>query len=216
MLVTEGRILNNVAYIYDLLSPLMILGEGRVLNKKVFTLLDLKGKERILDIGCGTGNLTIFIYRRLKELRGNSYVVGLDAAENMIKIARRKIKGINNIHFDYALAEDLPYPDSYFDTVVSSFFFHHINFLLKKRVLAEVWRVLKPKGVFMIIDIDIPTNIFGLFLGYCGYLLFRQEEIRDNLKGGLRRAIEESKFKYYQILFKTQGYISVFKLIKEG
>lgn len=59
------------------------------------------------------------------------------------------------------IAEDLPYGDGSFDAVVSSLFFHHVDFDLKVKALAEAWRVLRPHGKLVIADIHTPTTADG-------------------------------------------------------
>ena len=142
---TEGITLDHAAGLYDTLAPLMTLGLERRYHRIVIQRLALRGNEKILDIGCGTGTLTRDIAAALSD-KQHSCCTGLDAAEKMIEVARKKAEGISNIHFDAAVAEHLPYRTGSFDAAVSTFFFHHIHFELKKKVLAETARVLKPGG----------------------------------------------------------------------
>lgn len=209
---TSGRTLDHAAGVYDLLSPLMLLGQERQLSHKALDLLELNGNEKILDIGCGTGTLTIDAARKLTG--AGSLVVGLDAAPKMIEVARKKSAGLDHIRFDTGIGEALPYPDEYFDRAVSTFFFHHINFELKQKTLRELHRVLKPQGAAVIVDVDIPTTIFGAISAWSGYFLFRQDEIRENIRGKLREAFVLSPFSSCQKVSTHLGYISIFKLVK--
>ena len=142
---TEGVTLDHAAKVYDVLAPVMTLGLERRYHRIVIRQLALRGSEQILDLGCGTGTLTRDIAAALTDKK-KSRCTGLDAAEKMIEAARRKAADVPNIRFDAAIAEKLPYADAAFDAAVSTFFFHHIHFELKKKVLAETARVLKPGG----------------------------------------------------------------------
>lgn len=210
---TEGVTLDHAAKVYDLLAPLMTLGLERRYHRMVIRELALRGDERILDIGCGTGTLTRDIAAALTD-KNKSLCTGLDAAEKMIEIARRKAAGTPNIRFDSAIAERLPYENASFDASVSTFFFHHIHFELKKKVLAETARVLKPGGRFIIVDVDVPTTWFGAVCARSGHWLFQQNEIAENIEGKLREAFGASPFKWKAISHHS-GYITVFELKKE-
>jgi demethylmenaquinone methyltransferase/2-methoxy-6-polyprenyl-1,4-benzoquinol methylase/phosphoethanolamine N-methyltransferase len=207
---TDGITLDHAAKVYDTFAPLMTLGLERRFHRIVLAQLALRGDERVLDLGCGTGTLTRDIAAALTD-KGKSCCTGLDAAEEMIKIARRKAAGLPNIRFEAALAEKLPHADAAFDAIVSTFFFHHLHLALKKRVLAEAARVLKPGGRFLIVDVDVPTTWFGALCAHAGRWLFQQKEITENIEGKLRIALDESPFQWRAVSHHS-GYITVFEL----
>jgi ubiquinone/menaquinone biosynthesis C-methylase UbiE len=209
---TRGRTLDHAAAVYDLLAPVMTLGQERRYRKIVLQLLGLKGNERVLDVGCGTGVLTRELAAALEGAA--ACAVGLDAAPKMIAVARRRAKGLPCLRFDFGVAEALYYPDETFDHAVSTFFFHHIDAELKRRALAELLRVLKPGGRLVIVDVDVPSTWFGKFCAWSGYWLFQQEEIRENIRGELRRALAETPFRTVTRVAHFSGYVTVFLATK--
>jgi ubiquinone/menaquinone biosynthesis C-methylase UbiE len=153
-LKTEGRTLGRMARVYDLVCALAGLGTG--FKRRIVELAQLKGNERVLDVGCGTGVLTRFAREQAQE------VAGIDAAPEMIGIAQSKAEreGID-IDFRPALIEDLPYPDSHFDVVFSSLMVHHLPPAVKLSGLREVHRVLKAGGRFILVDFDRRDSLPG-------------------------------------------------------
>ena len=211
---TAGITLDHAAPLYDWLAPLMTLGSEARLHRHVLPLLDLGTATSVLDVGCGTGTLTRQVVDAMSPA-ANRWVVGIDAAEAMIEIANRKAGNRPGLTFAAALAEDLPYPAGNFDRVVSTFFFHHLKYDLKVKSLAELWRVLRPGGSAIILDVDIPYSCFGTLCAYAGYWLFRQAEIKENIDGRLREAIQQSPFAdAWRIVSCHSGYLSLFKLDK--
>ena len=209
---TRGRTLDHAAAVYDILAPMMTFWqEGRYRNKAI-RLLDLKGPERILDIGCGTGVLTRQIAKKLSS--PDALVVGLDAAPKMFQVARQKASALPHIRFDVGVAEKLDYEDVSFDGAVSTFFFHHIDADLKRRSLSELYRVLKPGAKLIIVDVDSPSNVFGKICAWSGYWLFKQNEILENIRGELRKALHEVPFREVSIISHHSGYITVFQVTK--
>lgn len=107
-------------------------------KRLVFSMIKTK-KGKALDLGCGTGNYTLELYKRGFE------VVGVDISEEMLRIARKKLP---NIKFIRADAYSLPFEENTFDLVLSITMFEFIHF--PERVLKEIYRVLKPGGEVVI------------------------------------------------------------------
>lgn len=211
---TAGITLDHAAPLYDWLAPLMTLGSEQRLHRQIVNDLALDRPGRVLDVGCGTGTLTRQVYDALPGTSARS-VCGVDAAEAMIEVAKKKAGPRPGLEFAAALAEELPYPDASFDRVLSTFFFHHLNYDLKVRSLAECWRVLRPGGQTVILDVDIPYSLFGKICAWSGYWLFRQPEIAENIEGRLREAFDESPWRrHWRIASRHSGYLSVFTLVK--
>lgn len=211
---TAGITLDHAAPLYDWLAPLMTLGSEHRLHRQVVARLALDRPAAVLDVGCGTGALTRQIYDALPA-DSPRRVCGVDAAEAMIAVAGRKAGPRPGLEFVPALAEELPWPGASFDRVLSTFFFHHLNYGLKIRSLAEIWRVLRPGGQAAILDVDIPYSLFGKLCAWSGYWLFHQDEIAENIRGRLREALEASPWRgRWQIASRHSGYLSLFTMIK--
>jgi len=209
--LTTGRTLDYAAPVYDWLAPIMVFGFEQRCAGLVIQKMELEKTHRVLDVGCGTGSLTLKI---ADVLDNTGSVVGVDAAEGMLAVARKKSGSYSNLSFDAALAEKLPYSDESFDRAVSTFFFHHIDYDLKQKALSEIWRTLVPGGKAVVVDVDIPTTWFGKVCAWSGYKLFHQEEIRENIEGRLREAFDASSFRTWTQVSHHSGYMSMFELTK--
>ena len=211
---TAGITLDHAAPLYDWLAPLMTLGSEHRLHRQVVARLALDRPAAVLDVGCGTGTLTRQIYDALPT-DAPRRVCGVDAAEAMIAVANKKAGARPGLEFAAALAEELPYADASFDRVLSTFFFHHLNFELKIKSLAEIWRVLRPGGQAAILDVDVPYSLFGKVCAWSGFWLFHQDEIAENIRGKLREALDVSPWRgRWQIASRHSGYLSLFTMIK--
>ncbi len=112
--------------------------------------------SRVLDVGCGTGTLTIMLKREHSAVQA----VGLDGDEAILNIAKKKAaKAGVELQLDRGFSSEMAYPDADFDKVLSSFFFHHLTHEEKNGTLREVYRVLKPGGELHIADWGKPGNL---------------------------------------------------------
>jgi demethylmenaquinone methyltransferase/2-methoxy-6-polyprenyl-1,4-benzoquinol methylase/phosphoethanolamine N-methyltransferase len=151
---TSGLTLHWAAH-YDFFSRLMGLGVNRPNSRMVIELAKVKPGDKVLDVGCGTGSLTL----TAKASAGASGAVyGIDASPEMIDVARKKaLQAGSDVVFDVGLIEKIPFPDATFDVVVSRLVIHHLPDDLKRKAFAEIFRVLKPGGHFLVADLP-PTN----------------------------------------------------------
>jgi ubiquinone/menaquinone biosynthesis C-methylase UbiE len=152
---TEGRFVQWASF-YDGLINLMTFGQIRRLRQMTIDQAGLRPGEVVLDVGCGTGAVTI----PAKERVGNNGIaVGIDPDPAMISMARRKAKRKDlEIDFRVGVIESLPFPDETFDVVTSSLMMHHLPEHLRSKGLAETFRVLKPGGRILIAEMRRPTG----------------------------------------------------------
>src|SRR5690349_6371759 len=132
--------------LYDTLTRLA--GLPRV-HRELVERADLRPGQRVLEIGCGPGNLLLLVRRRYPELD----LVGLDPDPDALQRARRKLAGAGPpVQLDRGFADALPYPDASVDRVLSSFMWHHLDPADKPRALSEVTRILRPAGQLHLVD----------------------------------------------------------------
>lgn len=146
---TEGRPI-RWAWFYDALTNILTLGHIGMLRTMTIEQAQLKQGEKVLDVGCGTGGVTIPARQKVGI---TGLAAGIDPAPEMIAVARKKAARARlEIDFRVGVIESLPYPDSSFDVVTSSLMMHHLPHELQEKGLAEIWRVLKPGGRIVIAD----------------------------------------------------------------
>jgi len=131
---------------YDLLTR--VLGMGGVYDELV-AQAELADGAHVLEIGCGTGNVTV----RAKRAAPGADVVGTDPDPLALARAQRKARGLPGIRFERAYAQELPFADGEFDRALSSMMLHHLDEDVKAGALAELHRVLRPGGRLHIVDI---------------------------------------------------------------
>jgi ubiquinone/menaquinone biosynthesis C-methylase UbiE len=142
--------LGHMAGYYDLVMFFITLGRERSLRHKTLDLAQIKPGEKILEIGCGTGTLSLAARKRVGK---SGEVMGIDIAPEMVAVAARKAarKSVN-ASFQVGGIENIPFPDNRFDVVMCSFMIFHMPEDIRKKGLNEIYRVLKSGGRLFIID----------------------------------------------------------------
>ena len=192
---------------YDSLvdGPMSVMNMRKNLVKRMG---ELNGK-RILDVGCGTGSLSILI----KQTYPAAEVVGLDGDPQILETARSKSqKDALEIQFEQGMSFELPYPEASFDVVLTSFMLHHLNREDKQKTALEAYRVLRPGGQLFGVDFVEPQNPVGKTI----QLLVRGfERVADNFDGFLPTMFRKAGFKgYLETRHYLFGTISAFQTLK--
>jgi ubiquinone/menaquinone biosynthesis C-methylase UbiE len=131
---------------YDLIA----LSEKNRFRRRQIELAGIKEGERVLEVGCGTGSLSILAKLAVGE---SGRVEGTDIAPRMIERAQDKARRYGlDITFKVASIDDLPYEAESFDMVISSMMFHHLPVEVKRKGLREVHRILKKGGRLYLAD----------------------------------------------------------------
>ena len=126
----------------------------RELLNLVVKVSEVKDCDKVLDIGCGTGLLSLKLLQK-----SDCSITGIDISEEMLAIFKDKIKKLGlNQKIDCRLMDidSLNFKNDTFDVAVSSVVLHHLND--KLRVLKKIYKLLKPSGVFVIGEIDMDST----------------------------------------------------------
>jgi demethylmenaquinone methyltransferase/2-methoxy-6-polyprenyl-1,4-benzoquinol methylase len=194
-------------WLYDGISRLTALSIG---GEARFRQLALQGlaihpDTKILDLCCGSGQATQFL------IKYSQNVTGLDASPLSLKRARQNVPTASYVE---AFAEDMPFADNEFDVVHTSVALHEMEPQQLRQIIREVYRVLKPSGVFAMVDFHAPTNpIFwpglSLFL-----LLFETETAWELLKTDLAKLLAETGYKVGEQRLYAGGSLQVIQARK--
>ncbi|MEZ4512020.1 MAG: methyltransferase domain-containing protein [Chloroflexota bacterium] len=170
---------------YDPIVRFATLGRINKIHRGTISLANLQPGESVLDIGCGTGDLILVMEPVIGEA---GTAVGLDVESAMIAQAQQKAdKAGSWATFEVATIEEIPYPDDTFDLVTSTAMIHHLTPAQVTKGLPEVYRVLKPNGRFLIVDINTARR--SLISRLPGHRhLARQDRVQDEMPALLQTA----------------------------
>ncbi len=167
-----ATILRDLSYryqwLYDSVSWLAALsvgGEGRF-RRLALEGLEIQPEMQVLDLCCGSGQATQILVERSHN------VTGLDASPFAIKRAQQNVPQAQYVE---AFAESMPFPDQQFDLVHTSAALHEMQPDQLHQILQEVNRVLKPGGIFCLVDFHAPSNPLFLPGVYLFLYLFETE-----------------------------------------
>ncbi len=138
-------------WLYDTISAIAALSVGGESRFRQLSLQDLiiRPDTKVLDLCCGSGQATSVLVQRSQD------VTGLDASPLSLERAK---KNVPQAQYVEALAEEMPFPDNLFDLVHTSVAMHEMRPKQLRQIVQEVYRVLKPGGIFTLVDFHQPTN----------------------------------------------------------
>jgi demethylmenaquinone methyltransferase/2-methoxy-6-polyprenyl-1,4-benzoquinol methylase len=161
------KMFDTISKEYDGLNRVISFGIDVKWRNKVVDLVAAQNPENILDIATGTGDLAISLTSTSAK-----DIIGLDISDGMLEVGRQKItsKNLDNIiSMVIGDSEDLPFENNSFDAITVAFGVR--NFENLEKGLTEILRVLKPNGIFVILETSVPTNpVYKL--GYNSYSKF--------------------------------------------
>lgn len=169
---------------YDLISRFF---GAPAIHARLLDQAGIEGGQRVLEIGCGTGNLTVLAKRAQPEAE----VVGSDPDPLALARAQRKARGLSGIRFERGYAQELPFPDGAFDRVLSALMLHHLDTDVKRAAAAEVLRVLRPGGRLHLVDVGGDMTAAD---GWAARRMLRSRYLTGNLGDGIPRLLRSAGF----------------------
>ncbi|BAV32681.1 ubiquinone biosynthesis methyltransferase UbiE [Sulfuricaulis limicola] len=148
-------VFHSVAGKYDLMNDLMSLGAHRLWKQFATEASGVRGGFRVLDVAGGTGDMAAKFALRVGR-RGQ--VVIADINSSMLEVGRGRLADqgfAGNVDFVQANAENLPFPENYFDRVSIAFGLRNVTHI--DRALASMFRVLKPGGALLVLEFSRPV-----------------------------------------------------------
>ncbi|WP_343696564.1 bifunctional demethylmenaquinone methyltransferase/2-methoxy-6-polyprenyl-1,4-benzoquinol methylase UbiE [Flavobacterium sp.] len=149
-----AQMFDNISGNYDNLNRVISFGIDTKWRKKVLKIVSDSKPKVILDIATGTGDLAILMAKTNAEK-----IIGLDISAGMLEVGKKKVeeRKLSNV-IDLVLgdSENIPFEDNYFDAITVGFGVR--NFENLEKGFAEILRVLKPNGVFVILETSVPDK----------------------------------------------------------
>lgn len=159
-----AQMFDTISGEYDGLNRVISFGIDIKWRKKVLKIVSEQKPKTILDIATGTGDLAILMSQTQAEK-----IIGLDISAGMLEVGKKKIaarKLSDKIEMVLGDSEKLPFSDNSFDAITVAFGIR--NFETLDKGLSEILRVLRPGGIFVILETSNPTK-FPFKQGYIIY-----------------------------------------------
>lgn len=199
---------NTISTEYDLLNTVLSFGIHHYWRKKCVNLLKPYRPKNILDLASGTGDLAISLVKLNPEK-----IIASDYAEKMLEIAQQKInhKNLNKIITTQVEdGENLSFPDNMFDAVTISFGIR--NFENYQRGIENMYRVLKPGAVLLILEFTNPKSlimksVYGFYFKYILPLIARLFTKDKNAYGYLPKSVAAfPQYENFQKILESKGF----------
>jgi len=211
----DSRIKSQMARMvnsYDSYMKKITISRENSLRQITVNLAQVKSGDCVLEVGCGTGTLTLAAKRKAGQ---SGKVFGIDIIPEMIEISQRKTTQAKlDVAFQLGNIDNIPFPENHFDVVICSFMIFHMSEKVRHRGIAEIYRVLKPQGRLMVLDLALPTRpvsraIAKILLGFM--LRHDLKELLPMMEsyGFTRIQISQAKFRVFG--FSLLSYVSGIK-----
>ncbi|MDH3323587.1 MAG: bifunctional demethylmenaquinone methyltransferase/2-methoxy-6-polyprenyl-1,4-benzoquinol methylase UbiE [Flavobacteriaceae bacterium] len=158
------QMFDKVSSNYDFLNRILTFGIDISWREKVVKFVIDHQAKYVLDIATGTGDLAIMLAQV-----NTDKVVGLDISAGMLEVGKQKVSRLNldnKIEMILGDSEKLPFADATFDAITVGFGVR--NFEDLEQGLGEIYRVLKPNGIFVVLETSQPTK-FPMKQGFAFY-----------------------------------------------
>lgn len=151
---TDGWLSSKSAKLYDYQVESLFLGTADAMRRQVLPSVSdfMKGKDpadvRVLDMATGTGRFASFLMDNYRSLD----LTVMDLSPFYLEEAKRLLKRFETVKYAEAPCEDMPFEDDSFDAITCVYLFHELPMDIRKKVLGEMNRVLKPGGKLFFVD----------------------------------------------------------------
>lgn len=165
------ELFDKIAENYDAMNQVMSAGQWERWHKEFVSQTRFKPGDKILDVACGTGDLSML---DAAQVRPGGRVIGVDISEGMLEVGRRRVAQspyADMIALQVGNAMDLQFPDNTFDGVTMGWAMRNVSSIPK--TLSEIYRVLKPGGRFVCLEASKPFSRvirLGFFLYWKTFL----------------------------------------------
>jgi ubiquinone/menaquinone biosynthesis methyltransferase len=182
------RLFSTIADRYDLITVVLSYGQDRRWKRRLVSLAPLGANTRVLDLACGTGDITYAVHNR------GARAVGLDITPRMVELAQAKRESDHAPAFLVGDMMALPFRDATFDVVTTGYGIRNVPVIAD--ALTEIRRVLRPGGLLLSLDFNRPSNAIarGIYLTYLtvvgstlGLVLHRDPDTYRYIPESIRR-----------------------------
>jgi len=152
--VQVEEMFNDISSKYDLLNHLLSVNIDKLWRRRVINMLKHREPKTILDVATGTADFAIAA-TKLK----NSKITGIDISQGMLDVAQRKINKLGlgqQVQLLKADSENLPFEGNSFDAAIVGFGVRNFESLGKG--IKEIYRVIKPGGIFYVLEFSKPSK----------------------------------------------------------
>jgi demethylmenaquinone methyltransferase/2-methoxy-6-polyprenyl-1,4-benzoquinol methylase len=163
------KIFSLIAKRYDMLNSILTLNIDKLWRRKAIKICDIKESQTVLDLCCGTGQM---INYECKAVGKNTTVIGVDFSQEMLNVGTKRLnQSLKDYKFKLIKGSilELPFEENTFDCITIAFGLRNIQD--KNKALSEMYRVLKPGGKVVCLELSKPNipilkNIYDLYFNH--------------------------------------------------
>lgn len=193
---------------YDSYMKKMTFGREHILREETVYLAQIVPGNSVLEVGCGTGTLTLAAKRQAGP---SGKVFGIDIIPGMIEASQHKaVEAKEDITFQLGSIDNIPFPEKHFDVVMCSFMIFHMSETTMRKGIAEIHRVLKPQGRWLVLDLALPTQPLQRFITqrlFGGMLEHDLHELLPSMEAAGFSKIEIGQAKFRVMGLSVLGFV---------
>ncbi|MBU3155915.1 bifunctional demethylmenaquinone methyltransferase/2-methoxy-6-polyprenyl-1,4-benzoquinol methylase UbiE [Clostridium estertheticum] len=211
-------IFSSIATKYDKLNAILTLNIDKLWRKKAVKLCNIKENDKVLDLCCGTGKMIELECRAVGE---STMVVGLDFNKEMINVGYKKLnKSLSGYKFNLIQGDamELPFEDNSFHCITIAFGLRNVPNKIK--AISEMYRVLKPGGKVICLELSKPKmpvfrNVYNLYFNFVlpviGYLGTQDKAAYNYLRDSVNDFMTKKQLRheFENVGFENSGFKSL-------